>query len=129
MEAHPETNHGDDHGHGFAHVASVKSLILTWGTLMCLTGLTVYASTIHFGSNSMNLLVAMAIAIVKGTLVIVFFMHMRHEKPFHVIIIAAGILFAVLFVSIGLIDTGQYQDDVVWGSYDPGAQPTTSTTP
>ena len=54
----------DDH-HGISHVAPVKVLLGTWGTLMVLTIITVGATKIDLGANY-NLALAMAIAVVKA---------------------------------------------------------------
>ena len=66
-EAH---DHHDDH-HGISHVASVKVLTATGGSLLLLTVVTVLATKVDFGAN-INLAIAMAIAVLKATLVILF---------------------------------------------------------
>ena len=45
-------DHGD-HGHGMAHVASVKVLLGTWGTLMVLTVVTVLATKVDLGAKDL----------------------------------------------------------------------------
>ena len=105
--------HGDEHGHGLAHVAPVKILLGTWGILMVLTVVTVLATKVDLGS-SMNLVVAMVIATVKATLVAMYFMHLRYDRPFHTIMVIAGLLLALLFVGLAVLDTGEYKPDLLW---------------
>lgn len=110
--------HHDDHhdDHGIAHVASIKVLVTTWVALMILTLVTVLATKIDFGP-AVNLGIAMAIAVVKATLVVLFFMHLFYDKIFHSVIIIAGILAAALFVGFALMDSHQYQESVLWNIY------------
>ncbi|MBL8623629.1 MAG: cytochrome C oxidase subunit IV family protein [Myxococcales bacterium] len=113
--------HHDDH-HGISHVAPVKVLLGTWGTLMVLTIITVGATRIDLGANY-NLALAMAIAVVKATLVVLFFMHLRYDKLFHSIMIAGGILAAALFVGFALMDSNQYQSTIIWNPDSPPPAP------
>jgi cytochrome c oxidase subunit 4 len=108
--------HGDDHHddhHGLAHVAKVKVLLGTWGVLMVLTIMTVAATRVDFGP-SINLAIAMAIAVTKATLVVLFFMHLFYDKLFHSVLLVGGVLAASLFVGFTLMDSGQYQQSVIW---------------
>jgi len=115
--------HGqDDHGHGLSHVAPVKALLSTWIALMVLTVITVGATRIDLGTSA-NLGLAMAIAVVKATLVVLFFMHLRYDKIFHSVIIIGGVLAAALFVGFTLMDSGQYQKTVIWDPANPPAAP------
>lgn len=112
----------DDHGHGLAHVASPKVLMSTWIALMFLTVITVTATKIDLGPTY-NLALAMAIAAVKATLVVLFFMHLRYDKLFHSVLIIGGILAAALFVGFTLMDSGQYQQSLIWDPSNPPAAP------
>ena len=122
------TDHHDDH-HGISHVASVKVLLGTGGTLLFLTLVTVLATKVDFGP-AINLGIAMAIAVVKATLVILFFMHLKYDKIFHTVVFLSAILAAALFVGFTLMDTGQYQHTNIWDPDSPplapvGPRPTT----
>lgn len=106
--------HGDDHDdHGLSHVASVKVLLGTGGTLLFLTIVTVLATKVDFGP-SMNLALAMFIAVIKATLVVLFFMHLKYDKVFHSVIFVSAILAAALFVGFTMMDSGQYQQSNMW---------------
>jgi cytochrome c oxidase subunit IV len=116
------TEHHDDHGHGLSHVASTKVLLGTGGALMVLTAITVLATKVDFGS-SINLALAMFIAVIKATLVVLFFMHLKYDKLFHTVIFVSAILAAALFVGFTLMDSGQYQSSNIWDPDNPPAAP------
>lgn len=115
-------HHADDH-HGLAHVATVKTLVATGGTLLVLTLVTVLATKIDFGAN-INLAIAMVIAVTKATLVILFFMHLRYDKLFHTVVFVSAICAAALFVGFTLMDSSQYQHTNIWTPDKPPAAPT-----
>lgn len=117
------TQHHDDHDHGLAHVASMKVLLATGGTLLILTLLTVTASKIDFGGASINLAIAMVIAVTKATLVVLFFMHLRYDRLFHSVVFVSALLAASLFVGFTLMDTGQYQETNIWNPSAPPLAP------
>ena len=117
------TEHHDEHDHGLAHVAAIKTLIATGGTLLCLTVVTVISSKIDFGGSSINLAIAMVIAVTKATLVILFFMHLRYDRLFHSVVFVSAILAASLFVGFTLMDTGQYQQTNIWNPTAPPIAP------
>ena len=78
----------------------LKTLI----ALLILTGITVGASYIHFGSGAANVVVALTIATIKATLVALFFMHLLHDKPVNGLIAATGFIFLGLFLMFTLLD-------------------------
>lgn len=119
MATSTDTPH-DDHDHGLAHVASVKTLVATGTSLLLLTIITVLATKVDFGGSSINLAVAMVIAVTKATLVVLFFMHLRYDKLFHSVVFVSALLAAMLFVGFTMMDSGQYQHTNIW---DPGAPP------
>jgi cytochrome c oxidase subunit IV len=115
--------HDPDKGHhGIAHTATVKVLLSTWITLMILTGITVGATKIDLGANY-NLALAMAIAVIKATLVVLFFMHLRYDKLFHSVVIIGGVLAGTLFVGFALMDSNQYQATILWDINNPPPAP------
>jgi cytochrome c oxidase subunit 4 len=116
--ANADHHHDDDH-HGLSHVASIKVLTATGGTLLVLTLVTVLATKVDFGAN-INLAVAMAIAVLKATLVVLFFMHLKYDRLFHSVVFVSAILAASLFVGFTLMDSNQYQPTNIW---NPDAPP------
>ena len=113
--------HHDDH-HGLSHVASIKVLVGTGGTLLLLTLVTVAATKIDLGP-SLNLALAMVIAVIKATLVVLFFMHLKYDKLFHTVVFVSAILAACLFVGFTLMDSGQYQHTNIWHPDNPPLAP------
>jgi cytochrome c oxidase subunit 4 len=111
--------HHDDHAHGIAHVATIKTLVATGSTLLVLTLVTVLATRIDFGAN-INLALAMVIAVTKATLVVLFFMHLRYDRLFHTVVFVSALCAASLFVGFTLMDSSQYQHTNIW---DPSAPP------
>jgi cytochrome c oxidase subunit IV len=88
--------------HALDPKAEAKTYTLTLVTLLILTAITVGASYIQFGS--MNVVIALTIATIKATLVALFFMHLRHDKPVNAVIACAGFLFLGLFLLFTFLD-------------------------
>jgi cytochrome c oxidase subunit IV len=110
--------HGHD-GHGFAHPASVKSLLLVFFSLVGLTWFTVFQATqktVDLGQ--FELVVTLFIATIKATLVILFFMHMIHDKPLNVIVFLSSFIFVALFLGFTLLDTQGYKDTYEFKNVD-----------
>jgi len=100
--------HHDDHGIG--HAVPLKVLAGVAAALLVLTVITVVAAQFRFGP--MEVVVAMAIATVKASLVCAYFMHLRYDKPFHAFIFIAALVFVGLFITFALMDARQYDPDV-----------------
>ncbi|MCB1198270.1 MAG: cytochrome C oxidase subunit IV family protein [Bdellovibrionota bacterium] len=81
-------------------------------SLLFLTMITVAASYIPFsqftGIGSLNFAVAMIIAIIKATLVALFFMHLAYDNKFYLFSLLAGILCLLIFIVVTMFDT-QYR--------------------
>jgi cytochrome c oxidase subunit 4 len=99
------------------HVVSFKVLATVWLALLCFTVLTVAVAGLDLGS--FNLGIALAIAITKASLVVLYFMHMRYDRPMHAIVFISALLFFTLFVSIALLDSHAYAPDLI-PDYAPG---------
>jgi cytochrome c oxidase subunit 4 len=70
----------DDHSSPDYIKKAVRTYMFVGSALIVGTGLTVWASFIHFGSNAWNIAVALIIASVKSFLVAGYFMHLLSEK-------------------------------------------------
>ena len=103
--AHETPSPVDEH-HGVGHVVPMKILVAVFSTLVALTIITYLASLVNFGE--FNLIVALAIAVVKASLVVLFFMHLRWDRPFNAIVFVGCIIFVAIFLGFTLIDTTQY---------------------
>ena len=117
-----DAHHHDDDHNELSHVAPIKVLVATGGTLLLLTIVTVLATRIDFGAP-INLGIAMAIAVLKATLVVLFFMHLRYDRLFHSVIFVSALCAASLFVGFTLMDSGQYQYTNIWNPTAPPAAP------
>ena len=96
-------------------------LIGTGGALLVLTVLTVAVRYIDVGE--FNIYIAIGIAVVKATLVALFFMHLRWDRPFNSLFFVASIAAVVLMIVFTTMDTAQYAPDVIKGNA-PEAQKT-----
>ncbi len=105
--AHPN---GEAHAHGIGHVSPLWQLVLVLLALLILTIVTVAVTLVDLGD--LNIWIALAIAVVKGALVGLYFMHLRYDSPFNGMILILALLFVGLFIGLTLIDTGQYAPKV-----------------
>jgi cytochrome c oxidase subunit IV len=112
MAAEPVESAFHDAGAGahVGHVVPLGVLAATLTALLVLTFVTVAVSWIDLGA--LNLWVALLIASGKATLVILYFMHLRYEKPFNAVVLICALLFVVLFCSLTLMDSFGYQANV-----------------
>lgn len=108
MSGHDE-NH-DDH-HGLAHVMPVNVLLAVGGSLLFLTAVTVWVTYADLGRSG-NLIVAMVIATIKAAMVCAYFMHLRWDKPFNALVFVSSVVFVGLFITIALMDKGEYEADI-----------------
>ena len=107
------TAHAEPSPHrvALAHVVPLKFMVAVWATLIFLTIVTVGVTYVDLGS--MNLVVAMLIATVKGTLVCLYFMHLRWDRPLNAIVFGTALLMLAIFITIALLDTTQYQHQII----------------
>jgi cytochrome c oxidase subunit 4 len=96
--------------HAGPHVLPPSVLLGTAAALGVLTVLTVAVARVHLGAA--NVPVALAIATVKASLVALFFMHLKYEHRFHLVVLVGAALFAVLFGSFVMFDASEYRPDV-----------------
>ena len=94
----------DEH-QGPGHIISFKYTLGTFLALMVLTVVTVGVA--QFDLGSMDMPVALLVAGVKATLVCLFFMHLRWDRPINTLVLIGSIFFVVLFLIITMFDTGQ----------------------
>jgi cytochrome c oxidase subunit IV len=103
-----------DHADHADHVVPVRTYLLVFASLMVLTFLTVAASRYDFGEA--NTIVAMAIAVLKATLVVLFFMHVKYSNRLVQLLVAAS------FVWLALLIGGALSDYVSRGRVNPGTE-------
>lgn len=83
------------------HIVSVKVYLMIFLALMVGTALTVWAGLQDFPGYG-NVIIALTIAVIKATLVVLYFMHVRYSSRLIWVIFASalfwmGILFALTF--------------------------------
>lgn len=85
------------------HVVSRKTYIVVWIALMVLMALTAGLSRINLGEWST--VVALAIAVIKALLVILFFMHVRYEsQKIAWVVVIAGFFWLGILLLLTLTD-------------------------
>ena len=102
---HGHDGHGHDDGAVHVHISSTQFYVGIFAALVCLTILTVKVSYYDFGSA--NILIAMAIATTKASLVAIFFMHLRHDKKFNALTFLAAFVFLGVFIVFTYDDLGR----------------------
>jgi len=84
------------------HVSPKSTYYAIFGALMVLTGVTVGAAFVNLGS--FNFPVAIAIAITKATLVILFFMHVKYSSRLTKMVVGMSFFFLCILFVLTLTD-------------------------
>ena len=84
------------------HVSPIRTYLTIFGALMVLTLVTVLAAYVNLGL--FNPVVAMAIAIFKATLVVLYFMHVKYSSRLTKLVVLTGIFFLVLLLGETMMD-------------------------
>ena len=87
------------------HLVPISILVWTTLALLFLTVVTVAVRYIDVGE--FNIVIAIGIAVLKATLVALFFMHLWWDRPFNQIVFVACIAFVVLLIVLTVLDTKQ----------------------
>src|SRR5687768_10521952 len=101
--------------HTTPHVVPIPVYLAVFAALMILTVVTVVAARQDFGA--FNTVVALAIAITKGLLVVLFFMHVKYSPKLIGLVVASAFLWLAILLGITLSD---YYAPLM----EPGATPT-----
>ena len=104
--AHAHDSHGEPHPL-VGHLVPFWLLFLTGSVLLVLTVITVAVRYIDVGE--FNMVIALGVAVIKATLVALFFMHLRWDRPFHLLTFVGSMAFVILMMAFCLIDTSQYR--------------------
>ncbi|MEQ8456082.1 MAG: cytochrome C oxidase subunit IV family protein [Sandaracinaceae bacterium] len=110
---HEHANDGSVH----VHIHPVKFYAGILGALMFLTVVTVAASYVDIdgflamgaeveGVGAWNLIVAILIATMKASLVVLFFMHLKDDSRFNALVFVGSLLFVGVFFAYTMNDTG-----------------------
>ena len=84
------------------HIVSPGTYLAIILTLLALTGITVFAAFVDLGR--FNIVVALLIATVKATLVVLIFMHAKYAPERRKLVIIAGVFWLALLLFMTLSD-------------------------
>jgi cytochrome c oxidase subunit 4 len=84
------------------HIVSKTIYFLIFGALMVLTVATYLVALVDLGA--LNVVVALAVAVTKAVLVVLFFMHVRYSNRLTKIVVIAGFFWLALLVVLTLSD-------------------------
>ncbi len=84
------------------HVVSPKIYYAIFGSLMMLTLLTIGVAFIDL--KVMNTVVALTIAVIKATLVVLFFMHVKYSTRLTWVVAASGVVWLAIMIALTLSD-------------------------
>ncbi|HEY2798919.1 MAG TPA: cytochrome C oxidase subunit IV family protein [Thermoanaerobaculia bacterium] len=84
------------------HIVSPKIYLAVFAILLVMTGTTTAVSFLDMGP--WNTVVALAIAVFKATLVVLFFMHIKYSRPLMRIVIVGGLFWLAIMLLITLSD-------------------------
>src|SRR5215212_2592278 len=87
-------------GHG--HVSPKSTYYTIFGALMVLTALTIGVAFVHLGR--LNFPVAIAIAITKATLVVLFFMHVKYSSRLTKMVVGMAFFFLGILLLLTMTD-------------------------
>jgi cytochrome c oxidase subunit IV len=84
------------------HIVSRGIYYAVFAALIVMTTITVLVARIDLGP--MNAVVALAIAVFKATLVVLFFMHVRYSSRLTRVVVASGVLWLVIMIAFMMSD-------------------------
>jgi cytochrome c oxidase subunit IV len=84
------------------HVSPKSVYYSIFAALMVLTALTVFAAFVNLGV--FNFPVALAIAVIKSTLVILFFMHVKYSSRLTKLVVVTSLFFLVILLGETFMD-------------------------
>ncbi len=89
-----------------SHVVPLRIYFAVFAGLMVLTAITVWVAFIDLGTiwSPLNSIIALSIAVLKATLVVLFFMHVRYGSRLTAVSIAAGLFWLGIFIALTMSD-------------------------
>lgn len=84
------------------HISSYKSHILVLLSLIVLTAITVLITSVELGPY--NTAAAMLIAVIKGTIVLLYFMHLRFDEKIYGIMVAIVLAIFTAVIVVTFLD-------------------------
>lgn len=104
MTAH--TEHQTPHHESVHHVGSIPTYFLVFAALLIGTGITVWAAfqNIEIAGISINAPIALTIATIKATLVVLYFMHVKDSSRLTKITVIAGVFWLGILLTLTMTD-------------------------
>ncbi len=104
-EAHAEMPHGSGNPNEVAHEPlPLKIYLGVAAALLVLTGVTVGVAMVDFGGH-WNLVVAMLVASIKASLVVLYFMNLRYDHDrINAVIFMTSVVFLIVYFTFTLAD-------------------------
>jgi cytochrome c oxidase subunit 4 len=84
------------------HVVSTRTYYAIFITLMVLTTVTVWVATLDLGR--LNIVAALAIAVIKATLVLLYFMHLRYSPRLTWLIVSVAFVWLLVLIGLTMSD-------------------------
>lgn len=81
---------------------TARKYIVVWLVLLVLAGVSFGQAYANLGV--FNTAISLTLAVVQMLLVVLFFMHVRHEKPLTWIFVAAGVIWLAIMFNLTLSD-------------------------
>jgi cytochrome c oxidase subunit IV len=100
----PQFHPGSDQQHfePSSHIAPISMYVGIWAALMVFTGITVFAATVEL--HVFNIVLALVIATIKGSLVVLFFMHLKYSTKLTMVTVVAALFFLLILFSLSMTD-------------------------
>ena len=92
------------------HIVSPKIYIVIFASLMLGTGITVWAAFQNF--HQYNIVIALVIASIKATLVVLYFMHARYSPKRTQLVIVCSVFWLAIMLALTLSDYDTRSRDV-----------------
>jgi cytochrome c oxidase subunit 4 len=123
QSSHGPSGHAAAGGHhGVGHLVPVSLLFGVLMLLLVLTAITVWLSGPEWQfSRGFGIVIALVLATVKASLVALYFMHLRWDRPFNGLVLLFSFFLLALFLGLALLDTRSYHDSIE--TYRAAAQP------
>ena len=86
------------------HIVSRKLYFLIFGALMVLTVVTVLAAQVTYPNEAVGTVIALAIAVTKAVLVVLYFMHVRYSPRLTWVVIASCFIRLAIMILLTMRD-------------------------
>jgi len=88
------------------HIVPIKVYVAVFLALMIFTAITVAVAKYPLENiwGPLNIIVALTVAVIKATLVVLYFMHVRYSSKLTQVIVVAGIFWLIIMLAFTLAD-------------------------